>query len=284
MDCKIAISGANGFVAKNLRKFLSERDIPVVCFSRKNFKGLKNELKVISATYSEKTLVSKLRGCTVFIHLVGIGRQSSNYDYISINLDLTKKILRACKKSRVRKFVFNSGLGASSNSTTDYFISKYMAEQEIINSGLDYSIFRPSYILGKDDYLTKNLQQQIRQGQLILPGSGNFLMQPIHIDDACEILYKAATSKKFSKKTVDLVGPKTISYKKLLSQLRFKRVKKITLEDAYHQAIRNPNYVFGIDDLNILVGSFTGDFEKLLRLSKTRFTRYQKALKASGLS
>ena len=281
---KIAISGANGFVAKNLRKFLSEKNIPVVCFARKNFKSYKNESKVISSTYSEKTLLSKLKNCTTFIHLVGIGRQKNECDYTSTNLDLTKKIINTCKKSHIKKIIFISGLGTSSNSTSDYFISKYRAEQEIINSKLNYTVFRPSYILGKDDYLTKSLQKQIRQGKIILPGTGNFLIQPIHINDVCEILYQSVILEQFSNRIIDLVGPETISYKKFISQLNFKQIKKISLQDAYHQAIRNPNYIFGIDDLNILVGNFIGDFKKLKKLSKIRFSKYQDALKTSGLS
>ena len=280
---KIAISGANGFVAKNLRKFLSIRNIPVVCFSRKNFKSYKNEIKVITPTYSERTLLPKLKNCTTFIHLVGVGRQKFDSDYILTNLELTKKILNACKKSNIKKFVFNSGLGTTSNSTTDYFISKYRAEQEIINSKLTYTIFRPSYIVGKDDYLTKSLKEQIKQGKIILPGSGNFLMQPIHINDVCEIIYQSIISEKYCNKIIDLVGPETISYKKFISQMKFKKIDKISLEEAYHQAIKNPNYIFGIDDLNILVGNFVGNYNKLKTVSRIKFTKYHDALKASGL-
>ena len=281
---KIAISGANGFVAKNLRNLLSKNNIQVVCFARKNFKHYKNETKVITQDYSEKNILPKLIKCTTFIHLVGIGRQKHSSDYISTNVNLTKKLIELCKKSGIKKFIFNSGLGVSSKSTTDYFISKYNAEQEIINSKLKYTIFRPSYILGKDDYLTKNLKKQIRKGKIIIPGTGKFLMQPIHVDDVCEILYQSINSEKFSNKIIDLVGPKTITYQKLISEIKFKKIKKISLEQAYHHAIREPDYIFGIDDLNILVGNFVGDFKKLKRLSRIKFTNYNNALKSSGLS
>ena len=281
---KIAISGANGFVGKNLRKLLFENNIPAICLARKNFQCYKNEQKIITTDYSEKKIFSKIDECSTFIHLVGIGRQDNNSDYISSNVNLTKKLLKICKKSKIKKFIFNSGLGVSSKPSTDYFKSKYMAEQEIINSKLHYTIFRPSYILGKDDYLTKNLKKQIKNGMILLPGTGKFLMQPIHINDACKIILQAVTSPKYSKKIIDLVGPDIITYKKLISKLKFKNIKKILLQEAYFNAIRNPNYIFGIDDLHILVGSFTGDFNKIKNFSGISFTNYVEALKTSGLS
>ena len=45
---KIVITGASGFVATNLRKYLSKKNIELVSISRNNFKEFKNEQKIIS--------------------------------------------------------------------------------------------------------------------------------------------------------------------------------------------------------------------------------------------
>ncbi len=281
MAGRVAISGADGFVARNLRRLLAQKGISAVCLARRDFEGRKNEDKVIT-DYTHK-LLPKLGGCDVFVHLVGIGRQNAGSDYSSVNVNLTKRLLGLCGRAGVKKFVFNSGLGASPESVTDYFVSKYRAEQAVIRSGLDYTIFRPSYIIGKDDHLTKSLKRQIRAGQIVIPGSGRFPMQPIHIDDACRIILQSINSG-YSRKTVDLVGPETVTYGRLVSALRFKKTKKISLEEAYRRAMRDPDPVFGIDDLNILVGGFTGDFKALKKSSGLEFAGYADALEASGLS
>ena len=50
----------------------------------------------------------------------------------------------------------------------------------------------------------------------MIPGSGKYIIQPISIVDVCRVINVALDAKNFSKKTVDLVGPKKISFKKFL--------------------------------------------------------------------
>ena len=52
---KIVITGANGFVATNIRKNFSKKNIELISISRNNFKEFKNEQKIISKNYDEKT-------------------------------------------------------------------------------------------------------------------------------------------------------------------------------------------------------------------------------------
>ena len=138
---RIVVTGATGFIAKNLRKYLSEKNIELISISRNDFRVLKSETKIISKNYDEKKILKKIKNSDALIHLVGIGKQSVNNDYDKINTDLTKHIVNLCKKSKIKKIIFLSGLGVSSNSSLEYFISKYNAEKYIIDSDLDFTIF-----------------------------------------------------------------------------------------------------------------------------------------------
>jgi len=271
---KIVVTGASGFIAKNLRKYLSEKNVDLISISRNDFKNFKCETKIISKNYDEKNILKKIKNSNALIHLVGIGKQSVKTDYDMINTDLTKHIVNLCKKDKVKKIVYLSGLGVSPNTSLGYFISKYNAERQITNSGLDFTIFRPSYIVGKDDHFTKYLKKQIRTGEIKIPGSGNYSIQPIYIDDAIKIIFQSITQSKFRNRIVDLVGPNNITFKqyiKLFSKGTKTNIKKINLEDTYHAAITNPKSDFGIDDLNILIGNFKGNHQKLSKLTETKF-------------
>ncbi|HII05115.1 MAG TPA: NAD-dependent epimerase/dehydratase family protein, partial [Nitrosopumilus sp.] len=69
---KVVVTGANGFVAKNLRKYLSKNNIDLISISRNDFKEYKDELKIISKNYDEKIIIDKIKNSDVLIHLVGI--------------------------------------------------------------------------------------------------------------------------------------------------------------------------------------------------------------------
>ena len=283
---KIIVTGASGFIAKNLRKYLSEKNIELISISRKDFKNFNCETKIISKDYEEKNLFKKIQNSEALIHLVGIGKQSVNTDYDMINTDLTKHVVNLCKKARIKKIIFLSGLGVSSNTSLGYFISKYNAEKQIIDSGIDFTIFRPSYIIGKDDLLSKNLKKQIKSGKIIIPGSGTYSIQPIHVSDVVKILFKSTSQLEFNNKIIDLVGPDYITFEKyvrLFSKGTKTKIRKIDLEDAYHSAIINNKSNFGIDDLNILIGNFKGNHNTLRKISGMKFQSVLELLKSGRL-
>jgi NADH dehydrogenase len=282
---KIVITGASGFVATNIRKYLSEKNIELISISRNNFKEFKNEQKIISKNYDEKTILPLIRNSYALIHLVGIGNQSIETDFNTVNTELTDHILNISKKAKIKKIVYTSGLGVSPNTSSGYFISKFNAEKLIINSELNYTIFRPSYIVGKTDLFTKYLKKQIKNGIIEIPGSGTYSIQPIYIDDVVQVILKSITESKFKNKIIELVGPDHISfikYVKLFSKGKTK-IKKINLESCYHDAINNPKFIFGIDDLNILIGDFKGNHEKLRRISGIDFKSIRELLKSGRL-
>ena len=267
----IGITGATGFIATNLRKSLSSK-YKLVSFSRNNFISFKNEVKVIT-NYDDysKLASSALCNCDVLIHLIGIGRQNTTFRYNDINTQITSNLIQACRSTPIKKIIYLSGLGVSSKNTSNYFISKYHAERIIINSGLDYTVFRPSYIIGKNDYLTKSLNSQIKKNKILIPETGNYIIQPIHISNVVNILHDSILKKKFSNKIIDLVGSEQISFRKYIESFLRKNKKnikivKIPLDECIKNALTDPKCVYSLDDLNILFGGFIGNFEKLQKI------------------
>ena len=284
----IAITGANGFVGRNVARLFAKKGIQVINIVRKNrATSVQSGSVLISNDLSEKFLIQRLKKCTALLHFIGQGKQTVEDDYEKVNVGLTKNAINLCRKAGIKKIIYISGLGVHKNTTFGYFISKYKAEQEIIHSGLDYTIFRASYIVGKDDPLSQILCRQIKNGKITIAGSGNYRMQPIFVEDAGEVFLQAIFNKALSKKIIDLVGPQTVTYSSFIRDFisgKKIKIKKINLEDAYRIALHNKNSNFGIDDLNILVGDHVGNYKKLQKITGIRFRNYQKVLKASSLS
>lgn len=277
----VAVTGANGFVGKNVRKFLYKNKVNVLGISRKNFVKHSTETKIQSENLLEQRLQKKLKNYDALVHLIGIGIESSGSTFEEINVNLTKNTIKLCKKSGIKKIIYISGLGVSKDSISSYFASKYKAEQEIINSGLDYTIFRASYIIGKTDHLTKSLTKQMKKGTIVIPGSGRYRLQPIFVEDVAKIILESILKKKFSNKILDLVGPRKISFEdfvKLFSKNRKVKLKKINLKNVYDEG------TYSSESLDLLIGDYTSDMMQLQKLASIKLTPVEKFLESSSLS
>ena len=281
ISAAVAVTGANSFVGKSLRKFLYKNKINVLGISRKNFHKYPTETKIKSKNLLEQRLQKKLKNYDVLVHLIGIGRETPKSTFEEININLTKNAIKTCKKSGIKKIIYISGLGVSKNTTSGYFASKYKAELEITNSGLDYTIFRASYIIGKTDQLTKSLSKQMKKGTIIIPGSGRYRLQPILVEDVAKIILEAILEKKFSNKILDIVGLRKISFEdfvKLFSKNTKVKFKKINLDNAYDEG------TYSSESLDILIGDYTSDVKHLQKLTSVKLTTIEKFLQTSNLS
>jgi len=281
ISTRVAVTGASGFVGKSVRKFLYKNKVGVLGISRKNFAKYSTETKAQSKNLLEQRLQKKLKNYDALVHLIGIGVESSGSTFEEINVNLTKNAIKLCKKSGIKKIIYISGLGVSKNNTSNYFTSKYKAEQEIINSGLDYTIFRASYIIGKTDHLTKSLSKRMKKGVIIIPGSGKYQLQPIFVEDVAKIILKSILEKKFSKKILDLVGPRKISFEdfvKLFSKNTTVKFKKINLKNAYDEG------TYSSESLDLLIGNYTSDMTQLQKLASIKLTPVEKFLESSSFS
>jgi len=285
-ELRIGVTGPNGFIAKNVRNLLNKKGIKLFGISRRNFQNYKGETKIISSNFTTTNILHKLKNCDALIHLIGTGRQTVDSTFEDVNVNLTKKIIQLCKSAKIKKIIYMSGLGVSKETTSAYFISKYKAEQEIINSGLDYTIFRASYIIGKSDLLTKNLNRQIKNKLIVIPGLGKYHLQPIYVKDVAKLIFKSVISKKFSNKLIDLVGPETVTFKQYVNAFKGNKkvkIQNVSLEQAYYDALNNSRSNYGVEDLNIMFGDFIGNYKKLKKLSGFEFKTFREVLHSSSL-
>jgi NADH dehydrogenase len=96
----------------------------------------------------------------------------------------TRTLLRAARKSGVRRIVHISITGAAEDSPLPYFRGKGIVEREIAQSGLAYLILRPTLIFGVEDVLVNNIAWLLRRFPLFtIPGRGDYRVQPVFVAD-----------------------------------------------------------------------------------------------------
>ncbi len=138
-----------------------------------------------------------------------------DYDVAARNLLL---LIQAAVRAGVKKIVHVSIINAFDTSPYAYFRGKARVERAIQESGLPYTILRPTVIFGPEDILINNMAWMVRSFPLfMLPGSGNCLIQPIFVEDFADLV--VASAKDSDSKIIDAVGPEIFTYRELVELL-----------------------------------------------------------------
>lgn len=238
-------------------------------------------------------LLSQIRGSAALINLAGAGRQSAKRPYEESVVGTVARAIRLCRMAKIPRIVHLSGLGASAGSPIAYLAAKYRAESAILASGLEYVILRPSYVVGKNDYLTRYVMRhrsgsRAADGTVGVPGrpESSRPIQPVHVCDAVRIILWGAFTGTAGTR-LDLVGPDRITfheYMSFLAKAAGVQVRPVPLEEAYRHALRAPvSAPFGIDDLGIITGGFVGSYSRLCRATGIRPRSVLSILEAGSL-
>jgi uncharacterized protein YbjT (DUF2867 family) len=125
-------------------------------------------------------------------------------------------LIAAAKQAGVQQFIYISGAAADENSTHPGFRAKGRAERAIRESGLTYTIFRPSLVYGLEDKVVNGLARALRLAPVFgVPGTGGQKIQPVLVDDlaACVVL---AVSGRGRNGTYEIGGPDLMTFDEMM--------------------------------------------------------------------
>ncbi len=220
----ILITGGTGFVGGHLIRRLKQGGIAVRAIVRNPNKAqaLKDlSVEVVSGDISDKASLDKAAaGVERVVHLVGIIQEAPGATFRGIHVEGTKNLLEAAKKAGVHHFFYQSALGSRPGAKSEYHKTKWEAEELVRQSGLPFTILRPSLIYGPGDLFTIRLSEMFKLSP-VLPviGSGKSKIQPIYIDDVVSCIQKIVTSDAFLNEIYEIGGPEQLTYDELTAQI-----------------------------------------------------------------
>jgi NADH dehydrogenase len=133
------------------------------------------------------------------------------------HVELTRKIIAACAANGVRRYVHMSALGADVNGPSRYQQTKGTAEALVRASNLDWTIFRPSVIFGRNDRFL-NLFAQL---QKILPimflARAAARFQPVYVEDVAAAIVASLDDLASYGQTYELCGPRVYTLRELVA-------------------------------------------------------------------
>jgi len=225
---KVFVTGATGFVGRHIVRELISRGYEVHCGVRNleklrtlfgdEVKGHKIELE------SEESLTEVLEAVkpAAVIHLIGILFElpSKGITFEKVHHLYTKNLVGASRRAGVGKFLFMSALGTHDKAPSRYHKTKRAAEREVISSGLRYTIFRPSLILGPEQKLFYDMYRITKYLPVVaLPDFGRYRFQPVDVRDVACAFITSIEKEETDGKIYELCGTKAVSFRELLTDI-----------------------------------------------------------------
>ncbi len=232
---KVLVTGASGFVGNHLVAALLQAGHTVRGLSRKEPEGARRHSGVeyvngVDVGDPTSLTPAMFEGIEGIAHLVGIIQEAKpGQTFERIHVEGTQNLVQwAVGQGFKGRFVYLSAIGSAPDSPAEYSRSKYEAEQIVIRSGLPYTIFRPSLVLGKDGEFVAQMADLIKHGGLPaklpfpfipVPGSGKNKFQPIYVEDLCSAITKSITLPAAANQLYEVGGATQLSFNYLIKGL-----------------------------------------------------------------
>jgi uncharacterized protein YbjT (DUF2867 family) len=222
----ILVAGGTGFVGPKVVHALRAEDHPVRILARKPEKHDQLRAWGCEVVQGDMTDAASLRraveGCETVIDLVAL-ISGKPEEFQRVMIQGTRNLLAAAKKARVARFILMSALGINERTKdlTPYSHAKWDEEQAVQASGLDYTIFRPSFIFGGDGGSLPIYIRQVRWSPVVtVIGDGTRRLQPIWVEDVAAFFAKSLSTPDAVNRTFEVAGPDVVTWDELYERIR----------------------------------------------------------------
>jgi len=225
MADSIFLTGASGFLGRRLVPRLAAGGKQrIVCLSRSKLAGQAPENTVLVAgdLLDTNSYSSALRDCHTVVHLAAATGKRAPAEYFRVNRDGTEALAAEAKRAGVQRFLHVSTIAVKFRDLAHYPYarSKQEAEAIVAQSGLRWTIIRPTIIAGRGSPALDGLARLASLPIVPVFGDGRTLVQPVFVDDLAACLEAVLEEGGLAGRTLEIGGPETVSIEGLLLRLR----------------------------------------------------------------
>ena len=221
----ISVVGGTGFVGSYLVLDLLQMGYSLHLLVNQTDPGLvspRGQIKLFKGSIeNEQALCECFAGSDIVYHLAGLIAETRHKTFRKTVSEGTAKLVAAARKTGVKKVIYVSALGAAANARSIYYQTKWEAEQQVINSGLDYTIFRPSIIYGLEDKFINRIAHMVKSLPVIpVIGNGRYQFQPVYVEELCAIVARSAEADFTSRKIYEIGGAQALTYLEIIDIIK----------------------------------------------------------------
>ena len=291
---RILVLGAAGFIGRHILAALIGAGHSVVGAVRRPVE--------IAAAFPEATFFAcdlardrdpeawrtRLAGIDVVVNAAGL---LSGPDMEAVHVAGPRALYRAAGEAGVARAILISAISARDDVDTDYARTKLAGERVLQESGLAWTVLRPSLVYAKGSYGGTSLLRGLAGLPLLvpLPGDGSYAFNPIHAGDLARLVREACESDRFAGAVLEPMGPDVMSLKQLVAAYRawlgFGRARFVAVPLRIMQGLaalgdRLGGGPIGSNTLAQLLAGNSGDAAAFIRAAGFAPIRFEAALQA----
>ena len=209
---KVVLAGAFGKLGSDILRALVRdgHDVLAVDMVLRELDGIEGsyEKKQVDVTKPEQ-LKGLCDGADAVITTVGLTRTSAEVTNYDIDYQGNLNLLNEARRAGVKKFAYVSVLKADKAPKVPMLHAKYLLEEALKASGIDYVIFRPT---GYFYDIAKVFKPMIEKGEVTLLGKKPVSANVIDTTDLADFMLLHLGDKN---KTYDIGGTETYTYEEI---------------------------------------------------------------------
>ncbi|MDO9086235.1 MAG: NAD-dependent epimerase/dehydratase family protein [Anaerolineaceae bacterium] len=225
---KVFVTGATGFTGSRTVPLLLEKGWEVHCLYRESSNRSylpQPEIHWHPGNFEDQQqLTEYLQGSQTLVNIASLGFGHAD------------TIVKAAQSAGIERAIFISTTAIFTKLNSRSKNTRLEAEVTIQNSDLAYTILRPTMIYGSQR--DRNMYRLVRWLQRIplIPifGKGNYLQQPVFVDDVADAIVKCLDQSKTIGKSYNIAGKKALTYNEVIDTIAGiigRKILKIYLAD-----------------------------------------------------
>ncbi|MBS0381564.1 MAG: complex I NDUFA9 subunit family protein [Proteobacteria bacterium] len=218
------VLGGTGFIGNHLLATLASTGCKVTVLSRNREQRravnvLPNVRTYSVDVYDRAVLEKHLAGSDAVINLVGILNETGSDTFTHAHVDLTASVIAACQQTGVRRIHQMSSLNAG-NRASKYLKTRGEAEAQVRNSGMEWTIYRPSVVYGPDDGLVFRFLKLLQMGPLLPLAQPHAKFAPAWVGDVAQAIGRCLADRSSIGRIFELYGPDTLELVQIVRMIR----------------------------------------------------------------
>ena len=266
----IFVTGATGYTGRFVVDALRESGEELRCLIHENRDGFENRIGIecVQGDLAHPDgLAAMLRGTDALVSVA--------------HLRYAPALIGACREAGVSRAVFFSSMWRFSKVMTPDVEAVIAGESAVEQSGLAYTLLRPTMIYGPgDDRSISRLRAHLTRWHVMpIFGSGNRLVQPVYVSDVAQVVAGALRRSGAIGKAYNLAGAKAMPYGVMIDTLA-RLVGRAVMKVHIPQMLAIPLAFLG----GRLISNFPLRVDQMKRMNEDRSADISDAISELGFA